>query len=254
MYLLYLDDSGSTGNLQEQHLVLGGVCVFERQVHWAAKEMEELATRIQPANPEAVEFHASEIYPGRTEPWKGMKSKEERRHVIRDVLGIVARAHDTTHAFACVVHKASFPNADPMEIAFEELCSRFDMELKRMYAKEKDAQRGLIILDKSTHETSLQKLARNFRSLGTRWGVLVNMVDVPMFVDSAASRLVQIADHIAYAVFRRYEAGDTSYLDIILNKFVSENGKLHSLVHRQTTNPDCLCPACMSRKLPTTRA
>jgi hypothetical protein len=33
MYLLYLDDSGSAANQNEQHLVLAGVCVFERRVH-----------------------------------------------------------------------------------------------------------------------------------------------------------------------------------------------------------------------------
>jgi hypothetical protein len=33
MYLLYLDDSGSTENQDEEYLVLGGMAVFERQVH-----------------------------------------------------------------------------------------------------------------------------------------------------------------------------------------------------------------------------
>ncbi|GAG28924.1 unnamed protein product, partial [marine sediment metagenome] len=33
MHLLYLDDSGSTGNPNEEYLVLGGVSVYEAQPH-----------------------------------------------------------------------------------------------------------------------------------------------------------------------------------------------------------------------------
>lgn len=86
-----------------------------------------------------------------------------------------------------------------MEIAFEDLCSRFDIMLRRQPGN----HRGLIILDESTYETTLQGLARDFRTLGTRWNVIRNIVEVPLFVDSKASRCVQIADHVAYAVYRR---------------------------------------------------
>ena len=49
-------------------------------------------------------------------------------------------------------------------------------------------------MDKSdNYESALQSLARTFRAKGTRWGDLRNMSEVPMFVDSRASRIVQIA-------------------------------------------------------------
>jgi hypothetical protein len=248
VFVLYLDDSGSAGNTNERYLVLGGVCVFERQTHWVTRELDQLAASVYPESPESVEFHASEVFSGRRPPWHGM-TKDKRREVIKDVLRVLARSHASTRAFACAVRKECFPHSDPMELAFEELCNRFDLELKRMYHEDGEPQRGLIILDKSSHETTLQGMARDFRSLGTRWGIIRNLADVPLFVDSGASRPVQLADHVAYAVFRRYEAGDSSYLDIILPKFASQHGKLHGLVHRQTLDPDCLCPACMSRKL-----
>ena len=41
----------------------------------------------------------------------------------------------------------------------------------------------------TTRETSLQKLSREFRKAGTRWGSLKNIADTPFFVDSRASRL-----------------------------------------------------------------
>jgi len=247
LYVLYLDDSGSAKNPKEEYLVLGGISVFERQVHWLSQEMENLAAALLPDDPHAVEFHASTIFSGREPPWKGM-DRESRIKIIKDILNICARSLRTTTAFACAVHKKSYPHQDPMEIAFEELCSRFDLQLKRMHY-DGNTQRGVIILDDTTYETTLQSLARNFRYHGTRWNVLRNLIDVPFFVNSKASRCVQLADHIAYSVFRRYQAGDTSYLDIILQKFDAEHGKLHGLVHKQSYDENCLCPACMSRRV-----
>ena len=72
LYLLYLDDSGSAANRAESHLVLGGFSVFERQLHWLSRELDKLAEEIDPSDPNAVEFHASEIFSGRTPPWDGM--------------------------------------------------------------------------------------------------------------------------------------------------------------------------------------
>jgi len=251
MYLLYLDDSGSAANSNEPYLVLGGISVFERQVHWIAQELDKLAAEIFPQDPKSIEFHASEIFSGRVAPWKAM-DKQTRRDVIIRVLQVL-KASTTTRAFACAVHKASYPGSDPMKIAFEDLCHRFDLQLKRMYAA-KDPQRGLIILDKSTHETTLQQMTREFRTLGTQWGIIQNLADVPLFIDSRASRVVQLADHVAYAVFRAYHAADYSYLNVIVHQFDEDGGRLHGLCHKQIGGPTCMCPACLSRRLTNNRS
>ena len=246
MHLLYLDDSGAVGNANEQYLVLGGVSVFEAQVYWITQRLDELAENIDPGDPHGVEFHASATFARRSQPWKGL-SQDEARGTIKAVLDVLANAYDTARAFACVVHKDSFPNRDPMEIAFEDLCSRFDRYLQRLRAGG-DTQRGLVILDKSAHETTLQKMSVEFRTLGTRWGVIRNLADTPLFVDSRASRAIQLADHVAYAVFRRYQAGDTQYFDRIAHKFHADDGIVHGLAHRELGNPNCMCIACMSRR------
>ncbi len=249
MYLcIYLDDSDSAGNKDEDYLVLGGISVFERQVYWLSKQLDELAALIWHEDPQAVEFHASEIYRGKTSPWDTVKGRDERRKVIKDVLAVLANDKHGTTAFACAVHKSSFPNRDPMEVAFEQLCNRFDLQLRRMH-NQGDTQRGLIVLDESSYETTLQQLARDFRTIGSEWGLTKNIADVPLFVDSKASRCVQLADHVAYSVFRRFNAKDTQYLDLILPKFDQDQGKIHGLVHYQTYDGNCMCPACMSRKM-----
>lgn len=91
-------------------------------------------------------------------------------------------------------------------------------------------------------------MARDFRTLGTQWGVIRNLADTPLFVDSRASRVVQLADHVAYAVFRRYNAKDAQYFDIIAQKFDADGGVIHGLVHKQLEDSNCMCIACLSRR------
>jgi len=182
MYLLYLDDSGSVPNKNEQYIVLGGFVVFERQIHWISEEIEKIAKDIDPSAYHTIEFHGSRIFAGNEAPWKSMK-KEERIKIIEKVLNVLVMSHTSTTAFACVVHKPSFLNRDPLEIAFEDLCDRFDIRLKRHY-HENDPQRGMLIVDESSYETSLQSLAKKFRTIGTRWGVTRNIPEAPLFIDS----------------------------------------------------------------------
>ena len=48
MYLLYLDDTGSPGNANEDYFVLGGICVYEAQVDWFSREIDKLAAPYNP--------------------------------------------------------------------------------------------------------------------------------------------------------------------------------------------------------------
>ena len=69
MYVLYLDDSGSARNPKENFIVLGGICVPERSIYWLTNQLELLAGQICQSDPRRVEFHASDIFGGRDEPW-----------------------------------------------------------------------------------------------------------------------------------------------------------------------------------------
>jgi len=248
MYILYLDDSGSIPNPNEDYFVLGGICVPETSIRWLSHELEKLAEKIAPNNPRSVEFHASEIYAGRNPPWS-QYSRVERIKIIKSVLHTLDNAYSHIVAFACAIHKESFPGRDPVLMAFEDLTSRFDMFIYRMAAETETHERGITVIDKSSYETNLQNIAMRFREDGNRWGsYLKNICEVPLFVDSRASRIIQLADHIAYAVFRRYNAKDTNYFDCIQGRFDQEDGIIHGLVHKQNHIPYCTCPACITRR------
>jgi hypothetical protein len=150
-------------------------------------------------------------------------------------------------SFAVAVHKPSYPHSDPVELAFEELMNRFDLLLKRLHRGD-NTQRGLIVMDNTTKKQTFRSLARHFKILGTRWGTLKNIVEAPFFVDSKVSRAMQLADHLAYAVFRRYQYGDASLLDMVAHTFDCEGPRLHGLLHKQVALSNCRCRACVGRQ------
>ncbi len=102
-------------------------------------------------------------------------------------------------------------------------------------------------MDKSIYERPLQMLARTFRVDGARWGHFRNLAEVPLFVDSAASRMVQLADLVAWSTFRKYELSDGRFFDPLIPLFDADGGVLHGLVHRRRMSDHCYCPACQSR-------
>ncbi|MEJ0057243.1 MAG: DUF3800 domain-containing protein [Bacteroidota bacterium] len=64
-------------------------------------------------------------------------------------------------------------------------------------------------------ESTIQNLASNFRTIGHTWGILRNFSEVPLFLDSRASRLIQLADLIAYSTYRKYASNDDQYHKIL---------------------------------------
>lgn len=243
MYLLYLDDSGCVTNPQDRHVVLAGLAVFERKPHWFTKEMDAIAERVAPDNA-SIEFRGVDIHSGR-KGWRKIKPNV-REQACREALQVLARSD--VHLFGAAIHKAGAAPDDPMEYAFEQICNRFDRFLHRLH-KNNNTQRGLIVLDDSTYETTLQGLATNFRDVGHRWGQIRNLADVPLFVSSKATRMVQYADLIAYSLRRYYENGQSQLFDLIKHKFDAVGGVVHGLCHRVAPADlsSCNCLICRQR-------
>ncbi|THV23234.1 DUF3800 domain-containing protein [Peteryoungia ipomoeae] len=227
MYLLYVDDAGSIPNKSERHFVLAGIAVFERQVYHLDLLLNDLARSIVAEEARTLEFHANEMQSGRNR-WRRLGSKETRRAYLCDALRCADGLKGEWALFGIVVEKEAMPHEDVMEYCFEQLCNRFDHFLRRMHRR-RNTQRGIIIMDESTKETRLQELALNFRTHGHRWGKPRNLVDVPFFVDSKATRLVQYADMVAYALWRAYEHQDHQFLDVIAHRFDRAGRAMHGL-------------------------
>lgn len=229
MHLLYLDESGAVADASQRYFVLAGVAVFERRTHWVERKLDEVAGRFNPSQPSEIELHGSPMRGGRDE-WRS-HPLEMRIAAIKDALkfGVADFFPRGVRLFGAVVKKASLGGKDPVVEAFEQLSSRFDRFLKRQYLKHSQPERGLIIFDKSSTERRIQTLARDFKHSGHSWGRSQNYAEVPVFLDSRASRLIQLADLVAFALYRFHEHNDNAFYDVIKHCFDSEGGVEHGL-------------------------
>ena len=243
MYILYLDESGDDTHA---YRVMGGVAVYEQSEYHLASNIERVQSDFLPAgSPGGVWFHATDINAHKEEPWKSMRSTE-RGEVMTGIFDAIASSYTPqVTCFGVALHKPTFPTPDPDTRIFEEICNRFDLFLRHRYSQG-DKQKGLVVLSQPRFEEKFPKLLEQYRNIGTRFGRVVNLTAVPLFTSSKASRMLQVADFITWAVFRRYERGDTLSLDRILSKFHREGETLHGLVHF-TGDKNCMCPYCMTR-------
>lgn len=243
MHLLYLDDSGSVNNAADRHVILAGVAVFERLPYWFSSHLDVIARDVAPEFWQELEFRGVDIFSGRKR-WRKIK-RDVRENAYIDALAVLARSSQV-RLFGAAIHKAAISPEDPMEYAFEQLINRFDRFLARLH-RMNDTQRGIVILDKSSYETSLQGLAREFRLDGHRWGQLHNIGETPLFVDSRATRMIQLADLLAYALRKYYENGQAMYFDRVAHRFDSAGGVVHGLVHYTPAGSPCGCRICRQR-------
>lgn len=249
MHVLYVDDSGSIGDPAQRFFVLGAVSVFERGIYHLIKAADECVDGFGLGPHDEIELHASDMYGGRGSPWKTVKSRGQREEMIRSALNLLTPSSPSVRLFAIAVDKAAVSPRDPVELAFEEICNRFNLFLQRNYNRTQDNQKGLVVMDETKHELPLQALARTFRIDGGRWGHFRHLAEVPFFVNSKASRIVQLADLVAWSTWRRYEHSDGRFFDALIEKFDADGGVIHGLFHvRGSAHQTCYCPACLTRQ------
>lgn len=207
MHLLYLDESGHADDPKTKFFVLAGFSVFERTGHWLDSRLTPIAQRFDAAHPENIELHGSPMRAGRGY-WHKVPRKE-REQAITDVLSFLGAQHLQLKVFASVIEKSLLPADQILTKSFENVACQFDQYLANIYHARRQPQRGLVIFDKTSYEYKLQALSHVFKHKGHSTGKLRNFAEVPLFLDSKASRLIQMADMIAYSVFRHFESGDS---------------------------------------------
>lgn len=250
MYLLYLDESGNEDDPQDKYFVLGGAAVFERTAYYLTEEFEAVKAKHFPGMP-PIDFHAAHIRAGKGF-WRNVE-REKKEAILRDISEVIARANDPGLVlFASVIEKSDRLHGErAVEHATGDLCSRFDVFLKRRFRENDDPQRGLLIFSEGRFDQRAKVWVRDFRELGTRRGYLNNLVDIPYFASAKETRLLQLADFVAHAVFLLYERRDSNLIRPILARFDQKDGVLHGLAHyRPDPRSNCECPACASRSRP----
>jgi len=225
MYMLYVDDSGSPTNPNDKYSVLAGFATREDQNYWIQQNIDRLVN--QYTGMTDMEIHGSPLRSGRGE-WRQFP-KDKREKLFMEVLNYIAANYPRQFIlFGAVIRNQGGNVAEDL---FTQITSRFDKFLKRKYAKKHEPARGIAIFDKTRMEQQFQIWSQFYQKIGNRWGeTLNNFAEVPLFLDSRMSRSIQIADIIAYSIFRKYEHNDETYFSIIENCFDKEGDNEYGLL------------------------
>jgi hypothetical protein len=250
MFLMYLDESGNEKGAEDRYFVLAGAAVHERQTYFLSQRLDQIqANRLPGLPPEP--FHAAPIRAG-SGFWR--KVGEATRAGILDDLGMAMRSapQGQIALFAAAVEKSATVHGErAVALATEEVCKRFDRFLQREHEEHQNSQRGLLIFAEGRFHQRARLWVEDFRELGTRWGAIHNLSDIPYFASAGDTRLLQVADYVAHATWRLFEKRDASLIKGILPRFDQWNGALHGIAHvRSGAGGTCDCPACSSRREP----
>ncbi len=176
----------------------------------------------------------------------------ERERFIGDLARLIASWKDV-RLFAEIIDKRNYsppsPGLNPATQAFERVVTRIEKYLSHISGTERGEKRyGLLIHDQCeaqvcTHTTNMNRYHR-FGTFSTR--TVSHIIETPLFVDSARTGMVQVADLCAYAMRRKYEENDTTLFDIIKKK-ADKIGDFQVGLNHYTSSP-CSCELCRNKR------
>jgi Protein of unknown function (DUF3800) len=268
MYLLFVDESGTHGDAHA--FVLGAIAVHENDAARLQKVLDDLITahlgRV-PVNLEEYELHAVELRNAK----KARAGSTQRVSIWAALprsmrLGLLDAAYKAIMSFVPAdpdqptwlfgtVLDQKFRSADPQtsreRFAYEVLLNKFDLMLKKVRQETGKSNRGLVIHDRRlVAEHDIQAWTTQWRAAAGDVGQLRNLADVPLFTDSRATRILQAADLVSYALYRRYgNPSDSRYFDLIWPGFHRDQGQVHGVVHftPRYGSGSCTCEPCIAR-------
>jgi hypothetical protein len=170
-------------------------------------------------------------------------TRAERLQCLERIAGEIA---GWTHAriFADAISKPDFNPGkySPYELAFDQIVSRYQTFLA------KQGCLGIIVSDNNaTAAPRLTRLSREFHRDGTLYRDIPNVVETPLFVDSALTSMIQVADLCAYALRRLLENGEDRLWQIIEPRVEQVNGAMVGVRH-YTGKRSCTCRICIAHK------
>lgn len=177
-------------------------------------------------------------------------TRAERTKVIQ-ILADMLRDWQFARLFAECIDKVHF---DPLrhrhtidEQAFEQVVSRFERYLQLISAGQPQPNLGLLIHDNNpTVAKKHTDLMKRFHAAGTQWIELTNLIETPLFVDSALTSMVQMADLCAYALRRYFENNEAD----LLNRIFARADRYGDTVVgvRHFTASSCRCRICTAHR------
>ena len=232
MHLLYLDESGDPYSWDVYNtFVLAGVAVFEGELNKTVSCLDEIQKQFFPEIHVPLNFHADHIR-NRRGRFREM-SECRRSQLLHSIYATISEAkRPGLVCFATVVDISwARPGRDACIGAFTEICRIFNLFLMKQF-QSGHPSKGILIIDPSGREDRYRQCVTDLRVHGASWGHIGNIVDVPYFAQSKETRMVQLADFCAHAVYLNYERNRSEFFDMIQPRFArDENGGVYGLSH-----------------------
>jgi len=246
MYLFYLDESGDPSSWNDQdNFILAGVAVHEGQVRNLSTALGDVQRRFLPGIQVPVELHTQHIRAGKGR-FRDM-AKEQREDLLLAAYDVLSNADfPRLIGFASAIHIGAVQSPEQaFRTCLEDICECFNSFLVREF-KAGHKHKGLLIIDRSGREGQVRELMADFERHGTTHGYLGNIVDVPYFAESKQTRMLQLADLLAFAVSRYLNAGDPTYIDRVFARFdrSSRDSDVVGFRHIVAASHRCDCGAC----------
>jgi len=245
MHILYLDESGGPNSWNEQkNFVLGGVAIHEGQIYSLTKELNDIQEKYFPGISFPIEFHVTPIRQGKGPYFKNM-SLDARKELIQDVYRVIEKQYfPSLIAFATSIDATAVKN--PTQVThdcFEGVCQKFNLYLYHQY-KQENPNKGLLVIDRGREKQYLQ-IFSEFKNSEEVQKYLANIVDIPYFTACRETRMLQLADFVANAVWRYYEKNECEEMNHIISRFYRgpRNYPTSGLTHL-TLDDTCKCYAC----------
>ena len=245
MYLFYVDESGDPSGWDcQDNFVLAGVAVHEGQVRRLSGELDAVQQRFFPGIAVRLEFHAQHIFAGK-DRFRSL-APERRRDLLDSAYDVIAGAgFPNLVAFITAIHVSAVTSPhQALGDCLGDICQRFNTFLVRQFSAG-HPDKGLLIMDKSGREPRVRELMADFDQRGTGWGYLGNIIDVPHFADSKHTRMLQIADLLAFAGGRYFNSNDDTCLQRVLPRIDrrAPAGDRVGLKHIVAADHRCSCMA-----------
>ena len=168
----------------------------------------------------------------------------EERFKCLEALAIELAEWPAVRIFADAISKPDFTAGKytPYELAFEQIVSRYQTFLAKQGLK------GIIVSDNNaTAAPRLTALSRQFHKDGTLYQNIPDVVETPLFVDSALTSLIQMADLCAYSLRRLLENKEERLWKLVEPRVERANDAMVGARH-YTGKRSCSCRICQAHK------
>jgi hypothetical protein len=174
----------------------------------------------------------------------------DRKALLRDVANCVSN-WGFARLFAECVDKVHFDSSKTGrtvgEQALEQIVSRFEQYLKRTDPEHGQRNFGLLVHDNNpTVAHKHTDLMRRFHARGTLWTSIERIIETPLFVDSALTSMVQIADLCSYALRRYIENHESELFDPLWERADRVGTRVVGVRH--FTASSCSCDICQAHR------